>query len=260
DNEGVIEEVLLRRNRLSRPDPHHRTVEQVIVANVDAVLVVQSLVRPDLDLLAMDKCLVMALASGIPPAVAVTKTDLADPPSLACYEELFPVFRISAVSGDGLDELQEFLSGKTTVLLGPSGVGKSSVLNSLDPDLGLKVGEVSGRTGSGRHTTTWVEILEVGDARAVDTPGLEFFDFWNLGPKDLPDCFPEFEGYECRFRDCAHDKEPGCGVREDVGIEIARSRHESYLAIRRILQEKGVAFTPPVRRGRPKGRREEDGG
>lgn len=248
DGEGVIRKVLPRRNRLSRPDSGRRTVEQVIVANVDALLVVHSLRKPDLDFLTIDKCLLMGASHDLPAALAVTKTDLGEVPDLSFYAPHHPCFELSAVTGEGVGEVRSFLSGKTTVLLGPSGVGKSSLLNVLDPELGLKVGEVSERTGEGRHTTSWVEILQVGDARVVDTPGLEFFDFWNLTLRRLPECFPEFEGRACRFRDCMHDREPGCAVRDAVESgEIPRSRHESYLSVRGILQEKGVAFSPPAR-------------
>lgn len=246
DHEGLIRAVLPRRNRLARPDPHTRTVEQVIVANVDALLVVHSLQQPDLDLLTIDKCTVMGISCDVPPAVAITKTDLGEAPELSFYAKAFPLFLVSNVNRTGLDDLRGFLAGKTTVLLGPSGVGKSSLLNALDPALDLKVRAVSGRTGEGRHTTSWVEIVTVGVARIVDTPGIEFFDFWNLTPENVSACFPEFSERACRFRNCSHGTDSGCGVRAAVEAgEIAPSRHESYATIRRILRDKGVAFSPP---------------
>ena len=245
DEEGAIEKVLPRRNRLSRPDPFRRSVEQVMVANVDALLAVHSSAQPRFNSLCLDKCLVMGLSCGIESAVLVTKIDLDEGPDLSGFSGGHEVFRVSSVTGEGVGDVRTFLEGKTTVLLGPSGVGKSSLLNALDPSLGLKIGKVSGKTGEGRHTTTWVEILDVGPARVVDTPGLEFFDFWNLTEDRLPAFFFEFADRGCRFRDCRHDREPECAVRKAVEEgTVPRSRHESYLEIRRLLMERGPAFTP----------------
>lgn len=245
--EGIIESVAPRRSKLSRTDPGSRRREQVIVANLDAVLIVQAAAKPDLDLLTVDRCTVMAQAAGVEAAVCINKTDLAEPGTADLYAALgLPVFRTCAIRGTGLEELRGFLAGRFTVFLGPSGVGKSSLLNALNPDLELRTGAVSARTEKGKHTTTWVEILEPHPGMLVaDTPGLEIFALWGVTPGNLRDHFPEFAGPAagCRFRDCAHEAEPGCAVLAAVDAgSIAPSRHANYLRIRRDLTERAASI------------------
>jgi ribosome biogenesis GTPase len=245
--EGVIEEVLPRRSKLSRPSAANSRKEQVIVANVDAILIVEAARNPDLDLLTVDRCTVMASAAGIPAALCVNKTDLGPFAGTEIYPPLgIPVFPTSAARGEGLVELRKFLEGKTTVFIGPSGVGKSSLLNALHPAAAAKTGKVSDRTGGGRHTTTWAELVEVGPGTWVnDTPGLEIFALWEITPDNLRDCFVEFTGpaEKCKYRDCSHTMEPKCGVREAVASgTIAPPRHEHYVAIRKTLVEQHRLF------------------
>ncbi|HXG62606.1 MAG TPA: ribosome small subunit-dependent GTPase A [Planctomycetota bacterium] len=237
--EGVIESVLPRRTKLSRADVHRPRREQVIVANVDTLFVVQAARDPDFNDLVADQCTVMAAANGLPCVLVVNKCDLGEP-DLSAYEKAgYRTVRTSVRDGRGLDELRQLLRGRVSVFLGPSGVGKSSLLNALEPGLNLKVGEVS-RRGEGRHTTTWVELLPVAGGWAADTPGLEFFTLWGVTPENLKDHFLDFAelAARCRFRDCSHTIEAGCAVREGA----VPSRYRNYLALREKLRTRRAVF------------------
>lgn len=226
EHEGMIDKVLPRRSKLSRHDVLHPSKEQVIAANVDVLFVVQAAKDPDFNLGIVDKCTVMAAANRLPLVIVVNKSDLARP-DVSLYEKAgYRCLRTSAKTQEGVEELRGFLKGKTSVLMGPSGVGKSSLLNALDPDLELKVGSVS-RRGEGRHTTTWVELVPLGGGLIADTPGMEFFTLWGVTPANLKDHFLDFADLapQCRFRNCAHLSEAGCAVRGHV----AESRYQNYL-------------------------------
>jgi ribosome biogenesis GTPase len=225
-HQGTIEKVLERRSKLSRHDVLKPSKEQVIVANVDVLFVVQAAKDPDFNLGIVDKCTVMAAANRLPLVVVVNKSDLARP-DLSVYEKAgYKILRTSAKTGEGVEELRGYLKGKTSVLMGPSGVGKSSLLNALDPELSLKVGLVSKR-GEGRHTTTWVELVPMGGGLLADTPGMEFFTLWGVTPENLKDHFLDFVDLAdgCRFRNCSHIKEAHCAVRGHV----AQSRYDNYI-------------------------------
>jgi ribosome biogenesis GTPase len=238
--EGSIEKVLPRRSRLSRHDVLRPSTEQVIVANVDVLLIVQAAKDPDFNALIVDQCTVMAAANALPCVIVVNKGDLARP-DLAVYAGAgYTCLLTSAATGEGIDALRALLKDRTSVFLGPSGVGKSSLLNALDPELHLKVGEVS-RRGEGRHTTTWVELLPVGGGLAADTPGLEFFTLWGVTPENLKDHFLEFAELApgCRFRNCSHLSEAGCAVRD----RVAPSRYRSYVEIRSRLVSRRASLS-----------------
>jgi ribosome biogenesis GTPase len=238
--EGVIERILPRRSKLSRHDVHRPTHEQVIVANVDVLIVVQAAADPEFNDLIVDQCTVMAAANALPCLIVVNKSDLARP-DLGAYETAgYRCLRTSAKTGEGVAALGEVLKGRTSVVLGPSGVGKSSLLNALDPRLGLKIGDVS-RRGEGRHTTTWVELVEAAGGVVADTPGLEFFTLWGVRPETLKDYFLDFAELapKCRFRNCQHGSEEGCAVRSSV----APSRLRNYLLIKDRLKARRAALT-----------------
>lgn len=237
--EGVIEKVLPRRSKFSRQDAFRPSVEQVIVANVDALIVVQSARDPEFNPIVADKCTVMAAANGLPCVLCVNKIDLGRP-DVSAYERAgFTCIRTSARTGEGLEELRRLLGGRTSVFLGPSGVGKSSLLNALEPGLRLKVGDVS-RRGEGRHTTSWVELLPAAGGLAADTPGLEFFTLWGVTAENLRDMFLDFADLSggCRFRNCSHTREEGCAVRD----RVAPSRYRSYLEILEDLRGRRNVF------------------
>ena len=230
-----------RSGALSRHDVSKRR-EQVIVANVDQVAVVVSVTAPDPDFLMVDRLLALAALSGIDAFLIVNKTDLAKPASRDGFGQYTALgvetLRTSAESGTGLTALAGRLAGRITVLSGQSGVGKSSLLNALVPELDLRVGEISERRGRGRHTTVASALYRYLDGGYVaDTPGLQYLALWGLDPAELTGGFVEIAeaGDGCRFADCRHRVEPDCAVRAAVEAgTIRRRRLESYL---RLLDE-----------------------
>jgi ribosome biogenesis GTPase len=245
---GVIVDVLPRRNQIARrsavPMPGAHAHEQVIVANVDQVVPVFAAARPAPKWNLLDRYLTLAESLELPALVVLTKADLAEPDEAELAEALdeyrrlgYPVVVTSAVTGQGLDELRQALRGRVSVLLGKSGVGKTSLLNALEPDLGQRVAEVSAVTGKGRHTTSQARLfpLALGGALA-DTPGTREFGLWDLDPEALALLFPEMRPWvgQCRFGlDCRHDEEPGCAIRQAVMRgQISPRRYHSYLRLR----------------------------
>ncbi len=243
--DSVIEEILPRTNALSRPASGRAGRRQVVAANLDLAIAVLAAAHPAWKPATLDRYLVMASFGGVPGAVCMNKIDL-DPaaaraPELEVYPRLgVPVFRVSARTGEGLEELAAALDGRTGVFIGPSGTGKSSLINRLAPDAALPVGEVSDRTRKGQHTTTWTEMLDLAaGGRLVDSPGLRVLDLTGLPAAELAGHFPEIRehGGRCRFQDCRHLSEPGCAVREAVGTgAIAPHRYDSYRRIHRSLE------------------------
>jgi ribosome biogenesis GTPase len=252
DGTGMIVEVLPRRSRLARrtaaPMPGAHTFEQVIAANVDQVVAVFAAACPAPKWNMLDRYLVSAESLELPALVCITKIDLAQDENGVLDTELYrvveeyrqigyPVILTSAISGAGLFDLQQALQGYTSVLVGKSGVGKTSLLNALQPGLGLRVGEVNRNTGKGRHTTAHLEMfpLDFGGA-IIDTPGVREFGLWDIDQQRLALCFPEIRPYvgTCRFGlDCEHDEEPGCTVRKAVMAgKISPRRYQSYLRLK----------------------------
>ena len=241
DGGGLITEVLPRRNALSRPAAGARRLEQVIVANVDQVVAVFSAAQPSPKWELLDRYIVAAEAAGVPTLVAVTKLDLMSDEDESLRAEVANYRRLgyrailsSTVTGDGLAELSAALRGRLSVFVGKSGVGKSSLLNAIEPGLGQRVHAVSALTGKGKHTTSHLEMFALAaGGRVVDTPGMREFGLWQRDPADLAEGFVEMRPYlgRCRFGlDCAHDHEPGCAVQAAVATgAISERRYFSYL-------------------------------
>ncbi|MDE6107095.1 MAG: ribosome small subunit-dependent GTPase A, partial [Oscillospiraceae bacterium] len=207
-------------------------------ANIDFLVVVASGAIPVTDPFLIDRVIAMAEHEGCESVICFNKWDLEQPQALFDTYSLagFPTLRVSAETGEGVEELAALISGKVCAFTGDSGVGKSSLLNALKPGITLPVGEVSEKLGRGRHTTRHVELFRLEDGTLVaDTPGFASFEETEaLLPEELPHAFREFAPYldQCRFVGCAHVKEKGCGVLEAVAVgKIAPSRHQSYVRL-----------------------------
>ena len=229
DGTGMVDEVLPRSNQFQRP----------MVANMDQLVILASGAIPVTDPFLIDRMVSLAEYKGCQPIICFNKCDLEPATQLVeLYQRAgFQSFAISAQTGEGLEQLLGVLDGKISAFTGNSGVGKSSVLNALCPQFGLKVGQVSEKLGRGRHTTRHVELFRVGGGLVADTPGFSAFDVeqMELIPKEeLANTFREFRPYleQCRFVGCAHVKERGCAVREAVDNgAIAPSRYQSYVRL-----------------------------
>jgi ribosome biogenesis GTPase len=246
EQRGMITEILPRRNKLSRPatTPGQRVFEQVIVANADQVVPVFAAASPTPKWGLLDRYLVAAEAAGLPALICITKTDLAGQNSelkatLAEYRRIgYRVQVVSVVTAEGLDEIKQSLQDRVSVLVGKSGVGKTSLLNAIQPGLDLSVKAVGqGKQGKGLHTTTRLEMFRLdGGGAIVDTPGIREFGLWDVDEEDVALFFPEMRPLigRCKFGlDCQHDEEPGCVIREAVMRgEISPYRYQSYLKLR----------------------------
>ena len=230
NGEGFVEAILPRKNAFTRP----------AVANIDQLVVIASGAIPKTDPFLIDRVAAIAALKGCEVIILLNKCDLDSADSLyQIYRAAgFQTLRVSAQTGEGLEELIPLISGKLSAFTGNSGVGKSSILNALDPEFHLQVGEVSDALGRGRHTTRHVELFRLScGAEIVDSPGFSSFetDELNLELKHrLPETFREFQPYleHCRFVGCSHTKEKGCAVLEAVRRgEIQKSRHASYLRL-----------------------------
>lgn len=248
---GQILEIVERENSLSRrspvPMPSARPYEQVIAANIDQVIPVFAAANPKPKWGMLDRYLVSAEAAGLQALICITKIDLARGQDGSLEEEMeaaveeyrrigYPILLTSSQSGEGLKELEEALTGRISVLLGKSGVGKTSLLNAIQPGLGLRVNAVSRVTGKGMHTTTHLEMFPLGTQGAVvDTPGVREFGLWEVYEEDLALFFPEMRPLvgRCKYGlDCRHDEEPGCAIRRAVVAgDISPLRYQSYLRL-----------------------------
>ena len=237
ESEGIIERVEPRRGILCRTS---RGRQHLLVANVDQVLVVASAAEPRLKPNLLDRYLVTAEKAEIEPILCINKVDLVDPahlqPLVGVYSQLgYRVLLLSVLKNWGIGPLRELLRGRETAVTGQSGVGKSSLLNAIEPGLDLRVQSVSGETQKGRHTTTTSELIPLSAGGfVVDTPGIRQFQLWDVIPEEVAGYFRELRPYvsHCRYPDCTHTHEEPCAVKDAVAdgyIDVRR--YESYLQI-----------------------------
>jgi ribosome biogenesis GTPase len=242
DGTGVIEAVEPRQKVLVRLDPRpHGVYQQVLLANPDQAAFVFSCAQPRPHLRMLDRFLVIAEKQGLPALIVANKIDLV---GRERAEEIFgfypaigyPVIYACATAGEGVQELKACLTGKVTALAGPSGVGKSSLLNALQPGLGLAVREVSAAIQKGRHTTSVRQLFPLeGGGYVADLPGMRSLSLWDTEPEELDGYFPELASLvaNCQFSDCRHQTEPGCAVRAAVETgTVHPQRYDSYLRLR----------------------------
>jgi ribosome biogenesis GTPase len=241
----TVTQVLPRKSALVRRAAGTSVGKQVMIANVDLVIVVFAAARPEPNVAALDRFLVVAEANDLQAHIVVNKLDLIEGEQQALSTRLlfdpysqagYSVHYTSAKTGSGLEELRAVLVDQESVFVGPSGVGKSSLLNALYQGLDLKVGQISEAYGKGRHTTVGGHLIRLPDGASVaDTAGLREIGLWLVPPDELPHCFPEFRSYlgKCRFSDCVHIAEPDCAVRAAVQSgDINTLRYESYVKLR----------------------------
>ncbi|MBN1851709.1 MAG: ribosome small subunit-dependent GTPase A [Pirellulales bacterium] len=239
EGEGIIERIEPRHGVLSRTS---RGRQHVLVANVDQILIVASAAEPRLKPNLLDRYLVTAERNAIEPVLCINKIDLVDPAALlpitGVYGQLgYRILLTSVVTGQGIARLAEQVRGRESVITGQSGVGKSSLLNLIDPDLNLPVRAVSSESQKGRHTTSTAELIPLaGGGYVVDTPGIRQFQLWDVIPEEVAGFFRELRPYvsSCRFPDCTHTHESHCRVKEAVSTgQIDARRYASYVQIQR---------------------------
>lgn len=230
DGNGTLDEILPRKNQFYRP----------AVANVDQLVIIASQAIPVTDPFLIDRVAAIAAGRDCQCIICINKCDLVPGEDLArIYEQAgFQTLRLSAQTGEGIEQLRQLISGKVSAFTGNSGVGKSSILNALDPTCAITTGDVSQKLGRGKHTTRHVELFRLaGNALVADTPGFSSFDVDQMElmrKEQLQYCFPEFSPYldQCRFQNCAHIKEQGCAVRLALSEGLIQtSRHQSYVRL-----------------------------
>lgn len=246
DSTGIIESVEPRRSSFHRPGVGSEDVKQVIAANIDRLAIVVSIKSPALKTGLIDRFLIAAFSGSLEPFIVINKTDLGMSDEIDEIVETYrdidiPVFLVSAESGEGLGDLKRHLDGHLSIFVGHSGVGKTSILNQLIPEINLKTRDVSAYTNRGKHTTTAIELYKLPSGGFfVDSPGLKVMGLWEVSAADLPSYYPEFEAYldQCRFSPCSHSHEPKCAVKKAVeNDEIAAFRYDNYVAISASLSD-----------------------
>lgn len=243
-----ITDIHERFSKLARRAPGGARGERIVVANLDQVLVVFAAARPEPHPRMLDRFLVIAEANGLHARIVVNKCDLVSREQAhALFAEHaaagYPVHYTSIQTGEGLAELHDALAGRSSALSGPSGVGKSSLMNRLFPGLDLRTAAVSDSVNKGRHTTVGAVLHPLpGGGFLADTPGLREVGLWGIDAADVAHCFPEFAPFlgHCRFADCIHTVEPGCAIRDAVDRgDVSRGRFESYVKLREELAGQG---------------------
>lgn len=241
DTTGLIEEILPRKSELSRLDAgsnDRRQIQQTLLANLTQVVVVFATAQPEPHFGLLDRYLAICEAAQLPPVICINKADLPHEPEIeefcSFYSSLgYRVLFTSTHTQLGIDELRGLLKSHTTLFTGPSGVGKSSLVNAIEPGMALRTGLVSDATGKGRHTTTGSQLYPLSDGGwLADSAGIRALAAWNIAPEDLAHCFVEFRPYlgECEYTDCAHLDEEGCAILQAVEDgHIMEERYQNYV-------------------------------
>jgi len=241
DETGTIETIETRENYITRQATHGKRGEQILVSNLDQACVVQSIKKPRLKEGFIDRLLVTCEAYEVKPVIIINKMDLAKQGGKDFANELqelysglgYAILQTSIEDDDSLEKLKDLLKDKTSAFIGPSGVGKTSLINAIDPNYALKTGEISDFSNKGKHTTTFARLIPLSFGGYIaDTPGIREFGLVNIEPYELSLFFPEMlEPREhCKFHNCTHNHEPKCGVADAFkNGEIAASRYQSYL-------------------------------
>lgn len=234
---GNISEILPRRSALIRP----------AVANVDQAMIIFAIVKPNPNFNLLDRFLIRMERQNLPTVICFNKQDIASAQEKEALRQSYEtcgyhVLFISALENEGLEQVRDLLSGKTTTVAGPSGVGKSSLINKLSPKANMETGEISAKIERGKHTTRHSEIIALGEETyIVDTPGFTSLDISEITKEELGQYYPEFVQYEpyCKFSGCAHVSEPSCGVKEAVAAgKISMVRYENYKILYQELKDK----------------------
>lgn len=247
---AVIDDIVDRKNYISRESPKHQYSRHIIAANLDQAMVIATINHPRTSTGFIDRFLVTAEAFEIPAHVVFNKVDLYKKKELAKLEEYAAIYEdagygvhiVSALEGSHLDEIRELVHNKVTLIAGHSGVGKSTLLNTLDPALDLRTAEISTKHDKGKHTTTYAEMFPLkGGGYIIDTPGIKEFGILDLEPQEVCHYFPEMHPYlgHCKFNNCLHMEEPQCGVRDafEQG-QISYERYKNYMNIVANCQER----------------------
>jgi ribosome biogenesis GTPase len=249
----AIADILPRHSQLARRAPGEGQGERIVAANVDQVVIVFAATKPEPHRRMLDRFLVIAEANSLESRIVINKIELVDKEgterAFSDYAAAgYPVHFTSVKQRIGLDQLHDQLAGKTSVLTGPSGVGKSSLMNAMYPGLDLRVGEISESVNKGRHTTVGALLHPLPDGGyVVDSPGLREVGMWGLASEHLDECFREFRQYIplCRFGNCTHRVEPGCAVRDAVEKGgISGERYDSYVRLREEMEQSELKWSP----------------
>lgn len=242
DGCGYITQLEKRKNYIDRKSTKLSKISHLIAANIDYVFLVITLKEPRTSLGFIDRFLLAAEGFRIPTCLVFNKIDTYSAEELETLSKIETIYknigyqtlRTSVITKEGIAKLKELFSGKVCLFSGHSGVGKSALINTIDPSLNLKIGEISSYHNKGKHTTTFASMMEVGDGFLIDTPGIKEFGLIQYSPEEVRDYFPEIRKYnnQCRFHNCLHTHEPNCRVRQAVeNGEIAISRYENYITI-----------------------------
>jgi ribosome biogenesis GTPase / thiamine phosphate phosphatase len=249
-NTAIIDEIYERRNYVARSSPHRKSQKHIIASNIDQSILFATLKEPRTSQGFIDRFLVSCEAFHVKAMIVFNKADIYREKEIRKFEELkhlyeqvgYRVFLTSVINHQGVEEIKDLLKGKITLVSGHSGVGKSSLLNALFPELSLKTQNVSGWSGKGQHTTTFAEMFDLSfGGKIIDTPGVKEFGIVDISKQELSHYFPEMRDRlnECQFNNCLHVNEPGCAIKDAVAKgEISEERYVSYYNILASIDDK----------------------